>query len=50
MNYYTEKEMIETISRLASIYSKSSPDEQQTMERFVEWVYSQYGYVHEKRQ
>jgi hypothetical protein len=41
---YTEPEMLETVNRLIEIYLESYPNDQQSLERFVKWVYSQYGY------
>jgi len=43
---YTESEMIDTVNRLIRIYLESYPDDQESLERFLQWVYSQYGYEH----
>ncbi len=45
---YTESEMLETVNRLIKIYLESYPNDQQSLERFVKWIYSQYGYEHGK--
>jgi hypothetical protein len=41
---YTEPEVIQTIDRLAKIFLESYPDNKQSIDLFIRWIYSQYGY------
>jgi hypothetical protein len=43
---YTEPEMIDTVNRLIRIYLESYPDDQESLERFQQWMHTQYGYQH----
>lgn len=43
---YTEPELMETIDRLVKIYIESYPNDQESLERFLAWAFSQYGYEH----
>jgi hypothetical protein len=41
---YTEPEVMQTIHRLASIFLESYPENKDSIELFLRWIYSQYGY------
>ena len=41
---YTEPEIYEIVNRLAKIYLESYPEDQEGLERFLRWAYSQCGY------
>jgi hypothetical protein len=43
---YTEPEMLTTVQRLIRIYLESYPDDKESLERFLTWALSQYGYKH----
>ena len=46
MGKYTEPEMIETFNRLSKIYLESYPDDKESVDRFLRWILTQYGYKH----
>jgi hypothetical protein len=46
-NMYTEAQLIEMVSRLAKIYLESYPDDKESLERFLRWSYSQWGYEYD---
>lgn len=41
---YTEPQIFETFNRLVKIYLESYPEDQEGLERFLRWAYTQYGY------
>jgi hypothetical protein len=41
---YTEPELIKTLSHMIRVYSESYPEDQESVERFLTWVLSQWGY------
>jgi hypothetical protein len=43
---YTEPQMLETVQRLIRIYLESYPDDQHSLDRFQQWLFTQYGYRH----
>lgn len=43
---YTEPEVIKMLAKLAEIFSESYPTDRESVERFMRWVYSQYGYTY----
>ena len=45
---YTEPQMLETIQRLIRIYLESYPNDREGLERFQQWLLTQYGYNHGK--
>jgi hypothetical protein len=45
---YTEPQLFEIFTRLATIYLESYPNDQESIERFLRWAYLQYGYRYEQ--
>ena len=43
---YTEIEMLEVINRLGKFYLESYPHDRATVDCFLRWCYSQYGYIY----
>ena len=43
---YTEPEMLAILRRLIGIYLESYPNDRESLERFLTWALSQYGYEH----
>ena len=44
MTKYTEPEMFQVFNRLIRIYLESYPDDKESLTRFMQWSFSQYGY------
>lgn len=41
---YTESEIFEMLNRMVRIYLESYPNDQESLDRFLRWAHSQYGY------
>lgn len=48
MTKYTEPEIFEIINRLARIYIESYPNDRDSLDRFLRWAHTQYGYQYGK--
>jgi len=44
---YTEPQMLDALDRLTRVYLESYPDDREGLDRFVRWIYAQYGYKYE---
>ena len=45
---YTEAQIFEMLNRMVRIYLESYPDDQDSLDRFLRWAHSQYGYTYGK--
>lgn len=45
---YTEAQTFEMLNRMVRIYLESYPDDQESLDRFLRWAHSQYGYTYGK--
>jgi hypothetical protein len=45
---YTEAQIFEMLNRMVRIYLESYPDDQESLDRFLRWAHSQYGYTYGK--
>lgn len=41
---FSEHEVFEMMQRMSKLYLESYPDDRESVERFLRWVYSQWGY------
>ena len=48
MTKYSEPEMFQVLQRLMRIYLESYPDDRESVERFMRWAFSQYGYIYDR--
>jgi hypothetical protein len=48
MGKYTESEMFNVLQRLMRIYLESYPNDKESLERFMRWAFSQYGYRYDR--
>jgi hypothetical protein len=45
---YTEAQIFEMLNRMVRIYLESYPGDQESLDRFLRWAHSQYGYTYGK--
>lgn len=41
---YTEPQVFEMLNRMVRIYVESYPDDSESLQRFLRWAHTQYGY------